>query len=68
MTRPQQGWSRADFRCGLCGHRFTSATEADYNERRDVHRRFHVLVNTANPDQLDELQLVIAARMAEGTS
>lgn len=34
-------WSRADYRCGRCGHTFTATTKDDYVRARQLHAGAH---------------------------
>jgi hypothetical protein len=45
-----QGWDRADFRCGRCGHTFTATTEDDYVTRRVAHTTAHDLLDASTPE------------------
>ena len=41
MTTRQQGWDRADFSCGRCGHKDTTTTEAAYARAYQLHQCAH---------------------------
>jgi hypothetical protein len=53
----EQAWSRADFSCGRCGHRFTAETEADYVRAHSAHLVAHDVAAglLASPEIRDEV-------------
>ena len=55
MTARRQGWDLATFRCGRCGYRFSTNSEADYVTRVADHTEAHDLVSMVAPALRDEL-------------
>lgn len=51
-----QGWDRADFRCGRCGHTFTATTEAEYLRALPLHMAAHDIAAAllASPELRDQ--------------
>ncbi|MFJ2307645.1 hypothetical protein [Streptomyces sp. NPDC087787] len=50
MTTPQQGWDRADFRCGRCGEHIVATTEDEYVVKVIAHRTAHELLDASTPE------------------
>jgi hypothetical protein len=63
-----QGWDRADFSCGRCGHIFSATTEQDYLIRRTLHDSAHDLV-VMMPEQLrvEVLRILAGPGLMAGT-
>ena len=51
----EQGWSEAEFSCGQCPHRFTSAEPRDYIRRRRIHQLAHDTVAVMPPQLKREI-------------
>jgi hypothetical protein len=66
-----QGWTRADFRCGRCGEHITATTEAQYLLRVTAHHTAHDLLDASTPDlraKLLDAALADVARREGDTS
>lgn len=57
-----QGWDRADYSCGSCGHTFTAATEHEYIGYFTAHAQAHEIVDalSSSPQLLDHVKQLLA--------
>jgi transposase-like protein len=57
MTR--QGWDRAEYRCGSCGHTFTSETEDQHIIQLAWHQNAHALVSMLTPELRQQVRALL---------
>lgn len=54
-----QGWDRADYQCGTCGHTFTATSEQDYFIRLSWHQNAHALVSMLTPEIREQVRALL---------
>jgi hypothetical protein len=60
-----QGWDRADFHCGRCGHHITATTEEQYLVRVTAHSLAHDLMDASTPELRAKLLDAALAEVAK---